>query len=361
MKIGILTFHRAHNYGAVLQAYGLQQYLLNLGHSVYIIDYSPSYITDCYLRDGASLWLSRNPIKCLQRLHNYLVCRQLRHNRWDNFDKFINNRFFLYEYHQGMDFHEFDVMFIGSDQVWSSGHTGGNFDGIFWGVGFHCKTIVYGASCTSLELTGAEKHLLGEYLNRMTFISVREPIMKEILQPLTKKEISVVVDPSLLAGISCFDKIATPPHSKRPYILIYEIADHPEVYRMALSMAKGIDADIVELTNGMRDYHRVTMYEDASPEAFLGYIKHASYVLTSSFHGTLFSLLFHRPFSTILQHNNADIRMISLLKSINMEERMIEMGDIPEFKSLDKNLVDINIQKVVNKSKEYIKKSLSEV
>lgn len=329
MKLGILTFHSAHNYGAVLQAFGLQEYLRSRGHDALIIDYRPGYITNCYPKDGSAFWKNSNLTECAKGLYNYYVHSNIRHRRWDNFEQFISSQLNLYPYRAGMDFHDFDAVFIGSDQVWSKAHTGGHYDPMFFGEGFKCKVIPYAPSCTSLSLNDEDKAFFKQHLDQMAAVSVREYKMKGVLQPLTKKEITVVVDPSLLAGKECFDVIAADVKTKRPYILIYEIIGHPEVYLAAKALAKKMDADIVELVNGMCPYHRSTMREDASPEEFLGYIKHASCVLTSSFHGTAFSLMFNKPFYTILQGNAVDNRMVSLLKALDMMDRTIALGDTP--------------------------------
>ena len=356
MKLGILTFHNAHNYGAVLQAYGMQEYLKRQGHDAFVIDYRPDYINRCYPKDGSAFWKNSNMLECARGFYNYYVHSAIRHRRWDNFERFVSSRLALYPYQTGMDFHEFDAVFIGSDQVWSKAHTDGKYDSVYFGEGFKCKVIPYAPSCTTMVLSQEDKAFFKQHLDQMTAVSVREPQMKEVLQPLTKNEISVVVDPSLLAGRECFDGIAANIRAKRPYILIYEIIGHQEVYHAAKSLAKSLDADIVELVNGMRPYHRSTMREDASPEEFLGYIKHASCVLTSSFHGTAFSLLFNTPFYTVLQGTAADNRMVSLLKSLDMMDRTIEIGEVPDkVIPTNKHSNDYNL---IKQSEEFIEKAL---
>jgi hypothetical protein len=359
MKLGILTFHSAHNYGATLQAYGLQEYLKSLGHEVYIIDYRPDYIVKCYPRDSHRSWLSKNPMMCLRRLWMYIRYSKIRHLRWDNFNKFINNQLSLSSYVQGMDCHEYDAVFFGSDQVWSPYHTGGQYDEIFFGYGFRCKSISYAPSCSQSDLTVEQRNRLATLLESMTSISVREQKFKDILSPLTTKSITVVVDPSLLAGRDVYDRIANPIRRKRPYVLIYEIKQHKEVYNMAQWVAGQLNADLVELTNGMLNFHRKSMDEAASPEDFLGYIKNASCVITTSFHGTAFSLLFHIPFYVVRQSNDADIRMESLLKALNLENRMVNIGDTPIFSATNMDTVDAVLQSLRETSQNFIKESLS--
>lgn len=358
MKLGILTFHSAHNYGAVLQAYGLQEYLKQHGHDVYVIDYRPDYITRCYPKDGSVFWKNANLLECVRGIYNYYVHSSIRHHRWDNFEHFITSRLNLYPYHVGMDFHEFDAVFIGSDQVWSKALTGGQYDPVMFGSGFLCKIISYAPSSTTLSLTDADKDFLRTHLDDFHAISVRETALQRIYQPFTAKKIDVVVDPTLLAGRLCFDRIASESSWKRPYVLIYEINGHHEVYETAKRVAKMMDADLLELTNGMRLYHRRIMKEDATPGDFINLFKNAACVLTTSFHGTVFSLMFNTPFYTILQGTKADSRMVSLLSLLDMMDRTIVMGETPkEVKPLENDTQE-KIRNLVKSSEDFITVSL---
>ena len=347
MKIGIITFHSAHNYGATLQAFALQEYIKSLKHETYIIDYRPDYITKCYLRNNNRDWLSKNPILCLKRLLRYIRYRKIRHSRYDNFQQFINRRFNLYPFTEKMDFHEFDALLIGSDQVWSPYHTGGHYDDIMFGEGFRCKVISYAPSCSQEILEPSHEEYLKSHLTNFSAISVREYRFKEMLQPLTSKLIQVVVDPTILAGRDVFERIAEPINKKKPYVLVYEITPHSEVRKTAKGIACQLDADVIELTNGMLNYHSDEMDEGASPEKFLGYIKEAACVVTTSFHGTAFSLIFQTPFYMVKQGNVADNRMVSLLQAVNMEERIIQMGvtpsfSVPNFSEMQKKIERMN-------------------
>ena len=138
------------------------------------------------------------------------------------------------------------------------------------------------------RLTEEQADYMRRHLDAMTAVSTRERKFKDLLQPLTKKEISVVVDPTILAGRYVFEKLAATIECTRPYVLVYEIKQHDNVYRIATDLAEQLNADIVELTDGMLNYHRKTMKEGASPEEFLGYFKNALCVVTTSFHGTVF-------------------------------------------------------------------------
>lgn len=358
MKLGILTFHSAHNYGATLQAFGLQEYLKSLGHEAYVVDYRPEYITYCYPRNSKAFWLSRDVCYSVKAFLTYITTAKIRHRRWDHFEEFITTRLNLYPYKLGMKFSEFDAVFIGSDQVWSKAHTGGQYDPILFGEDFKCKIIPYAPSSMRLDLTNEDKAFLSQHLDAMAVVSVREQNLQEKLQPLTKNEISLVIDPSLLAGRSCYESIATDIKTSKPYILVYEIQGHKEVLKTAKILAASIGGEVIELTNGMRGYHKSYMHEDATPEEFLGYFKNAACVLTTSFHGTAFSLLFHTPFYTVLQGSSVDNRMVHLLKKLHLEDRLIDMGDVPQLQPLNDDQLHNALDALTLASKEYIDKAL---
>ena len=358
MKLGIITFYCSHNYGAMLQTYGLQEYLKKQGNEVFVIDFKPDYDLKLYKKNDFRAWLSRNPMKCFKRLANYIRYKHIRHKRWDGFHSFMNCRLSLFPYKKGDDFHDFDAIFIGSDQVWSPYHTGGWYDDIMFGKGFKCKAISYAASCTSTILDERQKDYLRNHLSGMDAISVRENQFKKALQPLTRHTISVVLDPTFLAGSKVFNAIATPINKERPFVLIYEITQHKEVYDIACGIANQLNADIVELTNGMLNYHRSTMDEGASPEEFLGYFKNAACVVTTSFHGTAFSLIFQKSFYMVKMGSSADDRMTSLLYTLNLQDRIISKGDMPIFTSPNYNKSKERLHEMVSFSESFIANSL---
>lgn len=359
MKVGIITFHFARNYGAMLQAYGLQEYLKSVGHEVYMVDYRPAYKSMVYKKNNYRDWVSRNPLQCVKRLYRYLKYKKIRNARWDGFTNFALRNFHLYPYTDGEDFHCFDAIFIGSDQVWSPAHTGNRFDDLMFGVGIKCRTISYAPSCSFSHLSDEQKEYFQSHLDAMTAISVREDILKKMLQPLTRHDISTVVDPTLLAGKSVFESIALPIKAAKPYIVVYEIRQHDDVYLMAKDIAKQLDADVVELTNGLGTFHRKSMDEACTPEKFLGYIKNAACVITTSFHGTAFSILFERPFYTVLQDSSADNRMIHLLYSVGLQSRAVPMGKHVNFDAPDFKEAKLRIETAIKESENFISNSLN--
>ena len=174
MKIGILTFHCAHNYGAVLQAYGLQEYLRSQGHETYIIDYRPGYLTRNYKAFNIRFWMASTPREIVYKLRYEPFLWKHRILRSKAFDRFIRNRFDLHPYVRHTNFSDFDAIFLGSDQIWNKTITGQRYDEVFFGGNATCRVIAYAASMGRGTLSDKDRERLRQYLAPMTAIGVRE-------------------------------------------------------------------------------------------------------------------------------------------------------------------------------------------
>ena len=345
MKIGIITFHFPHNYGAMLQAYAMQQKLASMGHESYIIDYAPSYHTAWYKRGDSIIdCICWSPILTAKRLFGYMLKNPAKNNRYDNFESFIRTRMNLYPYSEKTDFREFDAILLGSDQIWDQAHTNNCFDGPYFGEGYACKVFSYAASSKHKSLDSNQKKEFKDRINKLYAIGVREESLKNMLQPLTDKRVYVNLDPTLLVNSTEFSKLNLERPYKQKYVLIYELNEHPEVIIMAQEYAKKIGAKVISLVAYFDWRKRCSkMYDqEASPEKFLAYIKNAECVFTSSFHGTALSLVFEKTFYTIKQNNSSDLRMSSLLEQLGLLDRFIEMSKKP-------NIITINYKEVMEK------------
>lgn len=336
MKIGILTFHCAHNYGAVLQAYALQTFLLSQGHDAYIIDYRPQYLTDVYKKFDWRRWVSKNPAKFAYHTLRELTLISTRCKRYAAFDNFINTRLRLFPYNQPEDLKAFDLVLLGSDQIWSRAITGGRYDDLFWGLSVPVPVATYAASACNLGQTDADKQYMASALDHLMAISVREDKMVSFLEPLTDKPIYHVSDPTLLLDASNYITLTDSTEieiPKGPYLLVYQVGRHPTIYNTARAIAKQLGCRIIELAAYANDRKAIGSYmiRTASPEAFLAYIKNAACIVTTSFHGTALSNIFQRPFYTIRWNNSIDERSNSLLKALGLEGRSINANEIPHF------------------------------
>lgn len=357
-KIGILTFHRAHNYGAILQAYGLQEYLKHQGYDVSVVDYCPSYLLRIYAKYSIRHWFSKYPLQAIKRLLTGPFLYRNRAIRWTKFNRFIETKLNLYPLAFNDRLETFDTLILGSDQIWNQGITGGRFDDMYFGGQAVCRIVSYAASNRTSELSVQEKEYYTEKLRRISAIGVREELLRTLLQPLTDKPITTTIDPTLLAGRSIFKQIAISPKQKQPYVLLYEIESHSESYNIAQSIADQLHANIIELVSEPSILRMWQRDQTASPEEFVGYFEHAACVITTSFHGVAFSVMFNRPFYAIRQQNSADLRIDSLLSKIGLSCRFVNKQECLTFTEINYSLANQSLSFEVARSESFLRQAL---
>ena len=325
MKIGILTFHCAHNYGAVLQCLALRIFLSELGHDVYVVDYRPKYLTKEYKVFRLLHWFSKSLTKTISKFFTepFLIPQRIR--RFRNFEEFIHKYLNVTSFHDELS--DYDCIILGSDQIWNPALTNHNYDPVFFGYNAKCKVISYAASSKQTFLSDNDKKILKQYLEKIKFISVREKHLKDLLQPLVSNEIKVVVDPSLLASVSSYETVLSQkilPSNR--YILIYEITRHDYTRMVARKIATQLNCEVIEVASSISNYNKDIdkIIYSASPADFLSLIKSAECVVTTSFHGTAFSIKFCKNFYSLRQNNDSDKRIESLLQELGLIDRMID-------------------------------------
>ncbi len=359
MKIGILTFHCAHNYGAVLQCYALQEVLKSLGHNVKVIDYRPTYLVNCY--KTLKLTVSRHPRWLLKHTVKEFLKFSREKRRHQAFSRFIESRLDLSPRSDGKFFvSNMDAYIFGSDQIWSPAITRG-FDDIYWGkLPFNKgnkKYITYAASLGKESLTEEEKECVSENLKNFDAVSVRESSLKNLLAPLTDKKVEQVLDPTLLAPCAVWDKLDDKIEEGK-YVLVYQVRQDPNTMAIARHIAQQINAKIVILEAYVNWRNESERKSCASPEDFVAYIKHASCVVTTSFHGTAFSVIFNKPFYCLKFSDSTDARSKSLLRSLHLENRMIDKRDRPSFSDIDYSEANVVLNQWRKDSMAFLQESL---
>ncbi len=359
MKIGILTFHCAHNYGAVIQCYGLQQYLKRLGHEVYVIDYRPHYF-DHYKLPQLSLSKSKSFSAYIKTLVKYILIGNVQKKRYKAFEDFITQRFNLQSYSPQNDYSDFDAIVVGSDQIWNPQITGGQFDDEFFGFNAKCKVISYAASSRFVSLTDEQKTFLKTRLDKINSVSVRESSLKELLQPLVDKPVETVIDPSFLPDVIEYEHLCTSLNEKRDYVLVYEVKRNQETLERAREVAKLLDAEVIELVGTVSPkFYGKGFRMEVGPQEFLSYIKNAKCVVTTSFHGMALSLKFQKNFYSLRQGHDADLRTESLLSKIGLLSRFVPLSkSITSVSDLDYSKVSQSLNEELKMSKEFLADAL---
>lgn len=341
MKIGILTFHKTDNYGAMLQAYALSYYLRNLGYTVYFIDYCPAYVYE-------KRFMKR---KISGRIKGYIkniIFSKLRRKKYENFSEFIDS------YIQTISLSEvpnLDMVIIGSDQVWNTQLT--DYDSYYMGKGLNCKKIVaYAVSCGNLSEIDSKTCLLYKAcLSKLACVSVREQSAKMTLDKLLDKSCQQTLDPTLLVDNIAFRAINKKPENSN-YILVYDAANR-NILNFAENIARRMGKSVVAMSCDIAMRNRSKLIQDASVEEFLGYIANADLIISTSFHGCALSLSYEKDFYCI---NTGEIasRSAELLNLLGLSERFIDLFTDVTITHIDYKKVNMKLNKMREESENFL-------
>lgn len=358
MKIGIVTFYNAHNYGAVWQAYALKKYLEKTGNESEIIQYrNPSlaavYPRKLYPRLGKKdfVYPSRWK-KSLEEFRRVIYSKEEWAIQFQSFENFINE--YLCESskedwrHQVYDK---DLIFFGSDQIWEEKIIG-EHKGVYVGD-FETKArkVSYAASCFS------EDSCLSDYmidnLKKFERISVREPSLAGKLKKILRRDINVAADPVFLLNADVYKTLIKGKSDREPYVLFYFVNEDPELKRVSNYIKNVLNKKVIEI-----HYYKIKRQSEegeifcAGPLEFLQLFYEASEIYTNSFHGTAFSVIFHKNFYTL----SRNIRIKSIVEIMGLENRNI--NSYMEWRETANNPIMIDYERVDFLKDQYIKTSV---
>lgn len=330
-KIGILTFHYANNHGAVLQAYALRKVINSFSDCrAEIINYVPEgygYPVPSGNR-VAGMQKKREKFNCFLSEHcgiNTPMCHSVTGN-------------------------EYDVYVVGSDQVWNRDLPENVENEYFFpNLDDNAKRVAYSASI-GMDIEKIDKELFRKYLAKFDRISLREKSYVDIISDLSGIKCDATLDPTMLLGAEYYDAlIETPEMVKKPYVLYfgYDQGD------------SGLGS--VEMVNTIARKYDLSIKHTFSPEMFLGkkllvndegsmlgdgigqflwYIKNAEVIVTNSFHGAVFSILFKRPFY-IDYPVIRSCRQKNLVDLLHLQDRVVS-----GYMSADKMTLDIDYKPI---------------
>ena len=317
-KLGIVTIFRAENYGAVLQCYALKKYLTKFYQNVTIVNYASKADRIGYniLYNGL-LYNHRylHYLIYLLKLPLFLNKKILRKKLFQNF---INTH--LCPLSSTSDY--FDCLIYGSDQILIHyGKYFGGYDNVYWGDLLNSsKKIMYAASMGIIK-SGTNDYITN-HLKNFTSIAVREKKLADFLSQFTDKPIEVVVDPTLLLDIDDWNDFCIKERIvKEKYILVYNLNKINIVDKIADELSHQNRIKIINIYGNPRMYEDVYSKSTYSPIEFVTLFRDAEYVVTSSFHGTVFSLIFKKQFY-VSQKNNVD-RVLNILEHCDLQSRFI--------------------------------------
>jgi hypothetical protein len=315
MKIGILTFHNANNYGALLQAYALQETLKNFGYSIEIIN-----IPHVFLESRSKLIRIQNEslsrfFKSLLSTIFFLPKRICNNFLYSNFRK---KYLCLSKKYQNKSKMPYDIYIVGSDQIWNLRMT--NFNSDFFLCFCNRKKIAYAASIGVDFLTKDEESFFKKNIGNIDRISVRETVSKELLSKFTNNKIWHVLDPTMLVYSSIWDKFIISKKNKN-YLLVYSVGPINNLFSIVDAIKNKYKIDVYLIAPLKKKGYKTINF--VSPVKFISLIYSSSMVITNSFHGTIFSIIFKKKFITI-PHSDTGSRVTDLLKNLCLEDRIVK-------------------------------------
>ncbi len=332
--VGIITFHCADNYGAMLQAYGLKRYLETSGVPADIVPYEPPFMT------GRHWWIPYIPIGGPKKCIRWGVTRWRAHRRMgtDFFRLRANMRRFRRTYlvrrGQGRILFAWQMRrltyrcyIVGSDQIWNPAITCG-LRPVYFGAFQNRRKEKVAAYAASLGGKALEERYDAEFsalLAHVDVISLREAAAVPYIGKFRREPIQAVLDPVFLPGKDEWEKIEKPPR-REGYILLYATELDRDMIGYARELSENTGLKVVELRTNTGETDKSFLVDyTAGPAEFLGYIHRADYVVTNSFHMAAFSIIYEKRFLAFL-HSSFGARIHNILQIHGLESRLCENG-----------------------------------
>lgn len=359
MKIGVVTYCNVPNYGALLQAYALQTYLTKRGHEVFLLNYEwgpsrayPTWRVLCSkgvarlkskLKINAELRMAEHfapNLKLTQRLKDLQAVR--------------------------MSAPACDVYLVGSDQMWNTTFNRQTLPLVFLDT-FDPKAIrlSYAVSFGLSEIPEGLHDELRTYMQKFQAISMREDSGVQLVMQVAQRVAGWHCDPTLLLTAGDYGQLCACGERDGGYIFSYLLSWKTNNRERCLACVSRALAISRVLTDGAKPVGILERVFDSPHKAdvtvWLQRISGAAFVFTNSFHGTIFSILFHRPFVTLLLADEVSVmnsRVVSLLERLGLQDRIFD-GDRPDdierivLSPIDWNNVDLRLQKWKTETNEY--------
>lgn len=383
MQIKTITCHDVNNYGASLQAYALQCFLQRNGYEVEIIDYLPIYKSDRlnffeYNRTSGKLFTILKYVPFLKPLvglydhlkvpghitdykfigrkkpfnlfkRNHLKCSNLTYRTLEDLQKNLPLA---------------DVYIAGSDQIWNSVGFNGRDPSYYCAFApKNTKCISYAASFGASYIPQDQSEFVSKQLSRFYAISTRERSGVEIVEKLGYNA-TEVLDPVFLLDKDDWERLCSDEHKKEKYILVYDLdMNHPGVKQLCLGLAKKNNWKIYSINDFRECPYADYNINNAGPIEFIEWIRDAQYVVCTSFHGTSFSIFFHKQFYTFpLYHGKNHARMVDFLHKMNLDNHFVkEQIELSNLKAIDFEIVDKLLAYYRQNSKQWLLTKLKDL
>lgn len=329
MNVGIITYHRSQNYGAQLQAYALRRVVEKLGHRAAVLD------GNTIGESGLFHWSCASGRALLGSLRNNILSlcfNRTRHRRFREFSQRLLGRTAPCMSRPALqrECAAYDAIITGSDQVWHPQICEG--DTSFFldiPIASHRK-IAYAPSFGVSEYTPEQVARYMPLIADIAHLSVREESGQQLIRKHLQREAPLVLDPTMLLERADWESVAQD-SPYRHYLLYFSILDSlpgSDAYVRRVAREKGLR--IVRI-GSVRDVLKRGFINarHVGPQGFLGLVRDADYVITSSFHGCVFSILFEKQFLCLLNRNDRNSRLETLTAQLGLSGRLVRHVDTP--------------------------------
>ncbi len=359
-KVGIITFHAAHNYGSSLQSYALKTIYTSLGVKSQIINFRTPAQKDQY-----TPLTKRKGFKYILKNAFFLLNYKKRKEKYITFENFIST--YLTE-HQPEYYSleqltatppDYDLYICGSDQIWN---TRPNDASMAYFLPFtNGKKASYAPSFGPIgNITNKEE--ISQYLKSFDMLSVRELRGQELVKEMTGTEAPILVDPTVLLKSEQWDILSRERLVSGEYIFFYSLFSTRAMIREVREISRQLKLPVV-VSNISNQNDLLTGFihkTNAGPREFLSLVKHAKLVITSSFHGSVFSILYNKPF--LVYNGLQDNRINTLLETTHLQNRSFSAGEGRQHAmdafNTDYTLANELLEKERQKALQYIAKTL---
>lgn len=375
-KIGILTlFEGNFNYGGLLQACALCKILNDSGHDCQVLSYSDAFnpVYPSIMKRFSQYGKKEIVKKFFEKMYakigsdefkDILNIRKARiyvfANQYIPHTEHYDDKKLLKEYDK------YDVLISGSDQIWNPNCARRGFLQMF--THENIRKVSYAASIGRNSLSEYEKAVMLPAINDFDFIAVREKTAQEVLCKEGCKNVTITIDPTLLLKSEDWTTMAAKRMVKKDYVLCYFFSNSRKIRADLMKMCNERNLELVYIPYAKQEFNHFDnkgegkpLY-DIGPAEFLSLFKHAQYILTDSFHGTVFSLIFQKEFWVLERDKSSKVsmnsRLCDLLAVVNLSERLLKkVSDMRNLKD-SINYEDVNriIFSLQRDSLEYLKK-----
>lgn len=326
MRIGILTQHFLRNYGGILQNWALQQVLIKLGHTPLTFEHDT-----CYSRRR---WLMRTTKQVLQKrslnnLPQYPYKGRIGHKPFIHFILKNLCSVPVHDFTRNLEAkYGIDAYIVGSDQVWRPAFNLGRLYNMYLDFASDSvKKIAYAASfgVSEWEYNSIQTKRCKELVQRFSAVSVREDSGVALCNKYLDISAKLVLDPTLLLNKADYESLCNSIPQAKPFIFVYALNLNDSIIKLSQKKSEELKTTIKTIQAGDK------LKRDDSIEDWIASFRDAAFIVTDSFHGMVFSIIFNKPFLIIKNESGGNARYYSLLKQFGLEKRIVEnMNNLPQ-------------------------------